>query len=208
MTRDIPHTLGGSRLLDQPALADERDAWKAFLDVPGPVLLEVGFDHGRRLTATARHHPGWRVAGLEIRRRRVDAVRARAAQDGLDNLFAWRVDARTVLSGHVPPGRIDLVEVLFPDPWWKPKHRARRLVDPPFLQDAANAVRVGGVLHLATDVDHVAAWFDEALAAVPMWRPDPTAASERPPIAQQSRREWRCDQDALPVYRRWARRVA
>lgn len=207
MTRDLPRVLGGSRLLDQPAYAGEVAAWHAFLDAPGPVLVEVGFDHGRRLSATAAAHPGWRVAGLEIRRQRVDEARARAARDGLANLLAWRTDARPVVALHTPPGRLDVVEVLFPDPWWKPAHRDRRLVDVPFLTAIARALRPGGVLHLATDVPHVAAWFDTALAQVPALRPDPTAAAGRPPIDALSRREWRCAQDATPVARRWLRSV-
>jgi len=207
MTRDVRRALGGSRLLDQPAHRAELDAWRAFLERPGPLLIEVGFDHGRRLTSTARHHPSWRVAGLEIRRRRVDEVRARAEADGLDNLLAWRVDARTVLANHTPDGAVDLIEALFPDPWWKPQHRDRRLVDVPFLRDVARVLCPGGILHLATDVDHVADWFDASLAQVPAPIAAEGAASERPPIPQQSRREWRCGRDGTPVFRRWLRRV-
>lgn len=205
MSRDVPRALGGSRLLDQPAYRDERAAWDTYLARPGPLLVEVGFDHGRRLTSTAHHHPDWRVAGLEIRKRRVDEVRTRATRDGLTNLLAWRVDARTVLANHTPDGVVDVLEALFPDPWWKPQHRDRRLVDVPFLRDAARVLRPGGVLHLATDVPHVAAWFDEALAQVPSLVPDPSAAADRPAIAQQSRREWRCEREAVPVHRRWLR---
>ncbi len=71
--RDVVGALGGSRLFEQPRWAHEAAAWRVFVAPGPPVLVEIGFDHGRRLTHTAKHHPGWRVAGLEIRRRRVDA---------------------------------------------------------------------------------------------------------------------------------------
>jgi tRNA (guanine-N(7)-)-methyltransferase len=168
--RDVVGALGGSRLFEQPRWAHEAAAWRAFVAAGPPVLVEIGFDHGRRLTHTAKHHPGWRVAGLEIRRRRVDEAVAWAAANGLDNLLAWRADARTVLATLTPPASLTVVEALFPDPWWIPAHRDRRLlVSARFLDDVAAALVPGGVLHLATDVadyaDHIAALLDGAPVA-------------------------------------------
>jgi tRNA (guanine-N(7)-)-methyltransferase len=206
---DVRGALGGSRLFDQPAWRAEREAWDAFLATPGPLLVEIGFDHGRRLTATAAHHPGWRVAGLEVRERRVQEVRAWAASHDLTNLHAWRADARVVLRRFVPPGRIAVLEALFPDPWWNEAHRARRLlVDDAFLADAAIALAPGGALHLATDVERLAEEIDAALARQPALVDDPGVSAARPPIDQLSRREWRCEREGRPVWRWWRRRAA
>lgn len=203
---DIPGILGGSRLLDQPNYRAEVQAWQAFLDTPAPVLVEVGFDHGRRLSRTALLHPGWAVAGLEIRRRRVDEARERSARMGTDNLFLWRVDARAALGLHTPEASVDIVEALFPDPWWKPAHRAKRLlISERFLRDVARVLRPGGVLHLATDVagyaQHMAALLSRSSLVT-----DPEAARTRPVIDAVSRRAWSCRQQGHPVHTLWARR--
>lgn len=202
-------TLGGSRLLSQPAHAPAVAAWQAFLHTDAPVLVEVGFDHGRRLSQTAARHPGWRVAGLEVRRERVEQARQRAEHGGLDNLFVWRIDARTVLANATPASSVDVVEVLFPNPWWNPVLRARRLmVDEAFLADVARVLTPRGFLHLATDVDAYAAHIDATVDGQTALARDPSAAGERPAIEALSRREWRCAQDGIPIHRWWLRRAA
>ena len=205
---DVRGALGGSRLFDQPRWRAEREAWDAFVQQPGPLLVEIGFDHGRRLTSTAAHHPGWRVAGLEVRERRVQEVSAWAAAHGLTNLHAWRADARVVLRRFTPPGRIAVLEALFPDPWWNEAHRARRLlVDDAFLADAVTALAPGGVLHLATDVERLAEEIGAALARQPGLVDEPAASGARPPTDQLSRREWRCAREGRRVWRWWLRRT-
>ncbi|MCB9761374.1 MAG: tRNA (guanosine(46)-N7)-methyltransferase TrmB [Alphaproteobacteria bacterium] len=206
--RDIPGALNGSRLLEQPRYAAEVAAWRAALRRNAPVLLEIGFDHGRRLAATAARWPGWQVVGMEVRRRRVTQVERIRATRGLTNLLPWRVDARTALATVTPPACLDVVEVLFPTPWWDPKLRAKRLLlTPPFVADVARALRPGGALIIATDVDEIAAAVAEALASCPTLAPDPLAWAARPAIDARSRREWRCAQDGLEVHRFGLRRL-
>ena len=205
--RRVRGVLGGSQLFEQPAYRAEVEAWTAFLAAPGPALLEIGFDHGRRLTSTAAEHPAWRVAGLEVRKRRVDEVAAWGAAHALHNLFAWRADARTVLANHTPAGRLDVIEALFPVPWPDGPADKRWLLDDGFLGDAARALRPGGLLYVATDVAELAGHLDEALSRCPTLRSDPDAAALRPTIDALSRREWKCAREATPVHRRWLRRA-
>ncbi|PKN56530.1 MAG: tRNA (guanosine(46)-N7)-methyltransferase TrmB [Deltaproteobacteria bacterium HGW-Deltaproteobacteria-14] len=203
-TRDVPGALGGSRILEVPEVAAEVAALRALLAGPGPKLLEIGFDHGRRLTSTAQASPGWTVIGLEVRARRVAELRAWAVERGLPNLHVFRLDARAVLAGALPAASLDVVEALFPTPWPEGKARRRLLVTPEFLGDAARALRPGGLLHLATDVAWYAELVDAALATaagiLPVAPPD-ALATLRPPCPQQSRREWKCERDGLAVYR-------
>lgn len=202
--RDVPGALGGSRILEVPEVAAELAALRALLAVPGPKLLEIGFDHGRRLTSTAQASPGWTVIGLEVRARRVAEMRAWAADRGLANLHAFRLDARAVLAGALPEASLDVVEALFPTPWPEGKARRRLLVTPDFLGDVARVLRPGGLLHVATDVAWYAELMDAALAPARQSLPaaPPGALTTlRPPCPQLSRREWKCSRDGLPVYR-------
>ncbi len=174
--------------------------------------MDVGFDHGRRLTATATAtaNPEWTVIGLEVRQRRVDAVRAWAERESLANLHAFRLDARAIFANAIDPACIDVVEVLFPTPWPSGRARRRLLVTPDFLTDAARVLRPGGLLHVATDVPWYAAEIRAAFAAQRDLRltEAATALAARPTCAQQSRREWTCARDGLTVYRFTALRRA
>jgi tRNA (guanine-N(7)-)-methyltransferase len=205
--RDIPGALHGSRFITLPHVLPEVERVCGFIQGSGHVLVEVGFDHGRRLHSTARRNPDWRVLGLEVRKRRVEEAMARAERDGVDNLLAWRMDARTVFAGVLPDQSVDVVEVLFPTPWWNPSLRRKRLlIDDAFLVDVARVLRPGGLFYVATDVPAYSDMIDgclersEGLVCVS----EEEGMALRPACGQQSRREWRCEQDGL----RWSRRFA
>jgi tRNA (guanine-N7-)-methyltransferase len=199
--RDVPGALHGSRLVTLPHVRPHVERCQAFVSGEARVLVEVGFDHGRRLHATARENPGWHVLGLEVRQQRVQEAMARAERDGVDNVLAWRMDARTVFAAVLPPSTVDIVEVLFPTPWWNTALRKKRLLfDDHFVADVARVLRSGGILHTATDVQGYAETIDACLARHPDFLPltleEGTAL--RPACQQQSRREWSCTRDGVP----------
>ena len=205
-SRDIIGALNGSRFIEQPHIKPEVDATLAFIEGSAPVVVEVGFDHGRRLHSMARLNPDWRVVGLEVRKLRVAEAVSRAERDGLENIHPWRMDARTVFSGVLPPASVDVVEVLFPTPWWHPGLRQKRLlVDALFLEDVARVLRPGGVLHVATDVEDYAQHINAVLEASALVVVDATACVTRfPRCTQLSRREWKCERDGTQVWRWFA----
>jgi len=208
--RDIPGALYGSRLITLPHVQEAVARCTAFISGQAPVLVEVGFDHGRRLQSTATLNPDWRVLGLEVRARRVEAVSARARHLGLSNLLAWRMDARTVFSGVLPEESVDVVEVLFPTPWWSPKLRAKRLlVEPDFVADVLRALRPRGIFHVASDVPEVICRIDEVVEATDGLEliDVQQGLSARPACTQQSRREWSCTRDDIPWEVRTWRKV-
>ena len=203
--RDVPGALHGSRLITLPHVADEVARVSAFLAGEAPALVEVGFDHGRRLDSTARLTPNWRVLGLEVRKKRVEEAMERAERDELGNLLAWRMDARTVFAGVLSTASVDVVEVLFPTPWWNAALRRKRLlIDDAFLMDVARVLRPGGLLYIATDVDDYAATIDECLERCDALKAiaEEEGGARRPECSQQSRREWACERDGIP-WRRW-----
>ena len=208
MKKQLPHiqgVLNGSRFIEQPHIVPEVKALKSFIDSPSPVLVEVGFDHGRRLHSTARENPEWRVVGLEVRKRRVEEAIARAERDGLDNIHPWRMDARTVFAAVLEPNSIDVVDVLFPTPWWNPALRRKRLlVDEQFLENVMTALKPNGLLNISTDVEDYAGRINAAVLSQKLSTIDgETAQSMRPACTQKSRREWKCERESIPVYR-WA----
>ena len=57
------------------------------------------------------------------------------------------------MQNHVADGSLQAVHVYFPDPWWKKRHRKRRLFTEEFVEQCARVLRPGGRLHVATDVE-------------------------------------------------------
>ena len=104
---------------------------------------------------------------------------------------------------------MDLVEVLFPTPWWNPALRRKRLlVDDAFVADVARVLCPGGMLYTATDVADYAEVIDGCVARcdalVALTEED--GLSRRPACTQQSRREWACERDGVLWTRRfWTR---
>lgn len=182
----VPGALGGSRLLDQPAHAVQRARIAAFVAQPGPLAVEVGFDHGITLLSHARAFPDWRRLGVEIRRRRVAAVQPHVPE----NCLAERLDARTLFSSGLADGAVDRVEVWFPTPSLKARHL---LWTPHFVADVARALRPCGVLHVVTDVP---ALRDLVQVLTEGW-PEAPAPPRTPDL---SRRERVCRRDGLPVW--------
>lgn len=205
--RLIRGALNGSRFIEQPHIRPEVEATRAFVAGGARVLVEVGFDHGRRLHSMARHNPGWRFLGVEVRKQRVAEAAERAAREGLENVRPWRMDARIVFAGVLADASVDQVDVLFPTPWWHPGLRAKRLlIEPAFLADVARVLKPGGILHVATDVGDYAEHIGDALHEAPLVGL-PAAPDGLPTCTQQSRREWKCAREGIAVHRWYLRRA-
>ena len=50
------------------------------------------------------------------------------------------------------PRALEAVHVYFPDPWWKKKHRKRRVLNPTSIGNISRSLKSGGRLHFWTDV--------------------------------------------------------
>ena len=66
-------------------------------------------------------------------------------------------DARDLLA-RLPNASLDLVYILFPDPWPKARHHKRRLIQPAFIEELARVLKPGGEIRFATDWKAYAAW--------------------------------------------------
>jgi tRNA (guanine-N7-)-methyltransferase len=57
------------------------------------------------------------------------------------------------------------VHVYFPDPWWKARHKKRRVMNEAFVREVERTLMPGGTLHFWTDVEEYFATTLELLAA-------------------------------------------
>lgn len=116
-----------------------------------PLVFEIGFGMGQSLIAMAQAHPDWNYVGVEVHPPGVGNILRLAAEAQLTNLKVYKADAKAVLADCIPDAMLDRVQVFFPDPWHKTRHHKRRLIQTEFVQELRPKLKIGGVLHLATD---------------------------------------------------------
>jgi len=127
------------------------DWGEVFPDATRPLEVEVGFMHGRFLLDLAARHPERNFVGLEIRRPLVDEVERRVARRRLENVHVVYCNANASFPDLFAPGALAAVYVHFPDPWFKKRHRKRRVFTPEFLEVVASRLAPGGRLSFMTD---------------------------------------------------------
>jgi len=121
------------------------------------IVLEIGFGGGEHLAAQAATHPDWGFIGVEPFLNGMGSCLRHVEEGGLQNVRLHLGDARDV-AAQLPEGSVDLVYVLFPDPWPKTKHHKRRLIQAEFVAALARIVKPGGEVRFATDWANYAAW--------------------------------------------------
>jgi len=130
------------------------------LAVDAPVEVELGCADGDFSFELAGNHPDWWVIGLEIREPILAVNRRRAESLGLDNLSFGYVNMNVDIDRVFAEKSVDRFHLLFPDPWFKPRHRKRRVIEPWLLRVLRRQLKPGGELHFASDI------FEVALAAM------------------------------------------
>jgi tRNA (guanine-N7-)-methyltransferase len=125
-----------------------------------PCTLDVGVGNGVATLALAAERPDRDVLAVEVHLPSLAASLDATHASGATNVRVVDADARDLLD-RAAPGDLHDVRVLFPDPWPKRRHLARRLVDADFVVRVAEVLPSGGTLHVATDwdgyADHVRA---------------------------------------------------
>src|SRR5438094_3019348 len=173
------------------------------LPTDGNVEVELGCADARFLFERAPSHPRTLFVGLEIREPLVEQVNEEARALGVANLRACFAHVNVDLDGLVPDGRLARLFINFPDPWFKRRHRKRRLVDRELAAVLARKLRPGGELFFQSDV------FDLALDAVAVLEDEPRLANvdgpwsfaRANPYGASSLREVRCQARGLRIWR-------
>lgn len=156
-----------------------------------PVVLEIGFGNGEALLQCAAADPSRDYLGIEVHMPGVGHALAGIERNGLRNVRVFRFDAVEVLRHEIRHAALDEVRIWFPDPWHKKRHHKRRLVNPETIALICERLRVGGLLHLATDWAPYAEWMWDVLDAQAHLRnrAGPRGASPRPQWRPQTRFE-------------------
>ena len=172
-----------------------------------PIHLDIGCARGRCILGLAECTPSWNHLGVEIRRPLVTSADRDALAMEHGNVRVLFCNANISLESWMAAlaeDQLQRVSIQFPDPWFKRRHRKRRVLQPALLLAIASALQPGRDLFLQSDVLNViepmvaltelSGCFDRPLDDSRPWR-----ATNPLPVPTE-REQYVLDQ-GLPIYR-------
>ncbi len=125
------------------------------------------------------------------------------AKLGLGNVRVLPGDALLFMSKYVPDASLSALHVYFPDPWWKARHRKRRVFGKPLVLSAERTLIPGSELHVVTDVLEYFGVITELMAEHPRFAvqtvPVPHDATHELDYLTNFERKYRIE--GRPIYR-------
>lgn len=165
--------------------------------------IELGSGKGLFLTNSAAAQPEVNFLGLEVAKKYARYIAGMLAKRNLANAVVVQGDGLRLFRELLPAECARAVHVYFPDPWWKKRHKKRRVMNAAFLADAQRTLQPGGTLHFWTDVEEYFQVTLELIAATTTLA-GPFDVAERPADSEYDYRthfERRTRQSGLSVYR-------
>lgn len=135
-----------------------------------PRTFEIGFGMGQATLEMAAAAPDEDFIGVEVHRPGVGALLNGMLTQNLSNIRVYSWDAIEVLRDCVADASLDRLLLFFPDPWHKSRHHKRRIVQPEWAQLVRQKLKIGGVLHMATDWEAYAEHMLDVMSAAPGYR--------------------------------------
>jgi tRNA (guanine-N7-)-methyltransferase len=165
--------------------------------------VEVGSGKGLFLAGTSRAQPGRNFLGIEVARKYARFAAARLAKQNAVNAVMICGDALVLFKQWFPAASLAAVHVYFPDPWWKKRHKKRRVMNEDFLRDVERTLASDGRLHFWTDVEEYFQTTLELIASTARLE-GPLAVAVKPAehdLDYRTHFERRTRKGELPVYR-------
>jgi tRNA (guanine-N7-)-methyltransferase len=136
-------------------LAELQPPWSAagFFGRSGPLEIELGCGKGLFLLNASQANPRRLYLGLEISKKYGRFAAYRLARQQRSNARIIRGDGMRFMSEFAADRSVEAVHVYFPDPWWKERHRRRRIINPQVVRDIQRVLQPQGLLHFWTDVE-------------------------------------------------------
>ncbi|MFN9345055.1 MAG: tRNA (guanine(46)-N(7))-methyltransferase TrmB [Planctomycetota bacterium] len=168
-----------------------------------PIQLEIGSGKGLFLTNAASTTSDHFFIGLELATKYAREAQAKIERLKIGNAAFIASDATRVIAAEVPDESVVAVHVYFPDPWWKAKHKKRRVLSDETIVHIQRVLKPNGQLHFWTDVLD---YYEIAVPRIveltklsgPFYVPEPTATHA---MDYRTHFERRTRLNGLPVYR-------
>ena len=177
------------------------DLENVFADPTLPLLIDLGCARGRFVLRMAQAEPSWNYLGVEIREPLVDEANRIAAELELTNLHYVFCNAMLWLDRllrDIPAGRLQMVTIQFPDPWFKKKHAKRRMVNRELIDAVMEKLASGGGIFVQTDIEFLAEEIFDLFRADKRFGEEVVSENVFP---VKTEREKAVEDKGLPVYR-------
>lgn len=174
---------------------------EAFANPDLPLHLDIGCARGRFILRMAEAMPEWNFLGVEIREPLVDEANRIAAEEGLGNLHYTFCNAMLWLDRlieQLPEGRLQMVTIQFPDPWFKKKHAKRRMVNAEMVETIVRHLASNGRVFVQTDIEFLSEEMFELFRGDDRLR---EIAINENPFPVKTEREKAVEDKGLPVFR-------
>ncbi len=168
--------------------------------------MEIGSNKGQFLRGLAVENPDTFYLGIEIRPKWASQANESFEKEGISNAHILSADAFHALPILVDDGQLKELFVLYPDPWWKARHRKRRVIQTSNLDMLAKKMSPGAKLWIRTDVGPLANDMRADLNAHPEFEPIPLKDYPLDPFPY-SERDTLTIKKSLPVQLLYYQRV-
>ena len=144
---------------DLPELFDPQ----SLFPINQPLEIEIGSGKGHFVLQHSERNPDRNYLGNEIAKKYARFAAFRVARKQRTNARFASGDGLMMFEKLLPSECCIAVHVYFPDPWWKERHRRRRVLQEQFIKNIERVLQPGGELHFWTDVQE---YFEESLGLI------------------------------------------
>lgn len=191
------------RAIDLLAKDAPQVQWCDWVSPDRPAQLEIGSGKGLFLQNAAKRQPTHDFVGIELSGKFADRAAQRLAKHEIKNATMLRGDAQRFVADVVPDESLVAVHVYFPDPWWRNKHKKRRVLNEEVLGHIVRTMKPKAQFHFWTDVlDYYEHICSQIMDLTPLEGPQyvPSRGGEHP-MDYTTHFERRARINSQPVYR-------
>lgn len=205
--RKITHRLNFEKYLLNGHELDENWRAESVFPVQQPLEVEIGSGKGLFMAHESVKTPNHNFLGIEIANNYAAYCALQLAktndEQGVSNAMMIAGDATPIMTTNLQDDSVEAVHIYFPDPWWKKKHRKRRIINPVIVNNIYRVLRVGGKFHFWTDVEEYFQSALELIKEISQFK-GPFPVEEVPandPMDYRTHFEKRTRENGQPVYR-------
>lgn len=121
------------------------------------IVLEIGFGGGEHMVQRASEQREDGFIGCEPFINGMGKALSLIDEYQLNNIRLYDEDA-TWLLDWLPENSINMIYLLYPDPWPKKRHWKRRFASAANLERFVRVLKAGGEFRFASDIDHYVNW--------------------------------------------------
>lgn len=161
-----------------------------------PIELEIGMGRAHFLFERAAIMPHHQIVGIEYKARWVEQALNKQKREQIYNVTPIHGNAWEIVPQLFEPESLSLIILNFPDPWWKKRHKKRRVLNESFLDLLVKLLKPGGQFFFQSDVLELFEVYSELLESRLKKLPCETNI-----LFAKSHREKKCEESGLPIYR-------